>query len=231
MNIIANFFFKLVSGEGVLSRAELNWPNRLKIIRGIARGLGHLHSELASTCELPHGDLKSSNVLLSPNYEPLLADFGFAPLINRNQAKKSLSAYSSPEAVEHQQVSPKSDVYSLGIIILELISGKCSSEVIDIVQWVKSAISEGKSDELVDPEIANSINISPDDVERLILIGAACTESNPEQRLDIREAISRIESIQVDEFQEVRTFQEIRDESYADSASNQSRRSSNTQEG
>uniref|UniRef100_A0A5B7CBE9 Protein kinase domain-containing protein n=1 Tax=Davidia involucrata TaxID=16924 RepID=A0A5B7CBE9_DAVIN len=213
----------LLHGDRGPSHAELNWPARLKIVQGIARGLGYLHTELASF-DLPHGDLKSSNVLLGSDHEALLVDYGFNQLVNANQAVQTLFAYRSPEAIQRRQVSPKCDVYCLGIIILEILTGKFPCQYLnngkggtDVVQWVKSAISEGREAELFDPEIASSRN-SLGGMERLLRIGADCAESNPEERLDIREAIRRIEEIQI---QDGRTFEllpSLRD-GYADQSS------------
>lgn len=192
------------------SHAELNWPTRLKIIQGIAQGLGYLHTELSSF-EVPHGNLRSNNVLLTLEYEPIVADYGYCSLIS-GQARESLLAYKSPEVVQYQQVSPKCDVYCLGVLILELITGKFPSQYsnsgtggTDVVQWAKSAIAEGREAELYDPEIASSSD-SRSEMEELLHVGAACTENNPEQRLDVREAIRRIEDIQIAGYQSARSF-------------------------
>lgn len=151
---------------------------------------------------MPHGNLKSSNVLLGPDYEPLISDFGFRPLINSANLSQALFAYKSPEAVQFGQVSRKSDVYCLGIVILEILTGKFPSQYLssgkggtDIVQWVASAISEGRGTELLDPKITSSKN-SVGEMEQLLIVGSACTESNPEQRLELTEAIRRIQEIQ-----------------------------------
>ena len=162
--------------------------------------MGFLHSEYSSY-DLPHGNLKSSNVLLSENYEPLIIDYALDPLTNPNHSAQVMFAYKSPEYIQHQQISPKSDVYCLGIIILEVITGKFPSQYLangkggtDVVQWVLQASSEQREQELIDPEIANNTN-SIDQMVRLLQIGAACIESSPVQRLDMREAIRRIEQI------------------------------------
>ncbi|XP_027068638.2 pollen receptor-like kinase 3 [Coffea arabica] len=192
----------LLHGDRGTSHAELNWPIRLKIVQGVAQGLGFLHSEFASY-ELPHGNLKSSNILLSSSYDPLLTDYAFFPLISNTQTAQSLFAYKSPEAILYQQLTPKSDVYCLGIIILEILTGKFPSQYLnnqkggtDLVQWVNSAIAESREVELIDPEIANATG-SLAEMEKLLHLGAACTESEPDKRIDLREAIRRIEQIQV----------------------------------
>ncbi|XVE97873.1 hypothetical protein REPUB_Repub03eG0056200 [Reevesia pubescens] len=192
----------VLHGDRGTIHANLNWRTRLKIIQGIARGLGFIHTEFA-TYELPHGNLKSSNVLLTENYNPLLSDYAFQPLTNPNNVSQGMFAYKTPEYLQYQQISPKSDVYSLGIIILEIMTGKFPSQYlsngkggIDIVQWVQTSISENQVEELIDPEIANdSGSVNVNQMVQLLQIGAACTESNPDQRLQMNEAISRIQEV------------------------------------
>ncbi|KAK7294474.1 hypothetical protein RJT34_17363 [Clitoria ternatea] len=192
----------LLHGDRGPSHADLDWPARLKIVRGIAEGMRYLHTELASS-NLPHGNLKSSNVLLGPDYEPMLVDHGFSHMIHPSSVAQSQFAYKAPEAAQHCQISQKCDVYCFGVVILEILTGKFPSQYLsngkggtDVVQWVANAISEGRELELLDPEIASSRKNSVHEMEQLLHIGAACTESNPEHRLDMMEAIRRIEKIQ-----------------------------------
>ncbi|KAK1377855.1 pollen receptor-like kinase 3 [Heracleum sosnowskyi] len=193
----------ILHGDRGVSHSELNWQTRSKIIRGIARGMGYLHSEFPSY-QLPHGNLKSSNVLLGSNYNPLLSDYAMYPLVNTTQSAQAMFAFKSPEAVLYQQVSLKSDVYCLGILILEILTGKFPSQYLnnqkggtDVVQWVRTALSEKRELELIDPEIAGASAPSLEQMEKLLRIGAACTENDQEHRLDMEEAIRRIEEIQV----------------------------------
>lgn len=190
------------SGDHGLSHAELNWPTRLKIIHGIARGLAYLHTELF-TLDLPHGNLKSSNVLLSEENEPMLTEYGLCLVMSSSTAAQALAAYKAPEAVLDHDISPKCDVYCLGIIILEVLTGKSPAQFVtsgeggaDAVQWVRSALAEGKESHIFDPDIEQTEQ-SRDEMRRLLRIGAGCTESSPEQRLDMGEALSRIEDIAV----------------------------------
>ncbi|XP_055827783.1 pollen receptor-like kinase 3 [Solanum dulcamara] len=192
----------LLHGERGLPHAELTWPVRLKIIQGVAQGLSYLHTELSSS-DLPHGDLKSSNILINTDHEPILTGYGFYSLMSNAHAVQALIAFKSPEAVQNNQVTPKCDVYCLGIVILEIITGKFPSQYlntskggIDIAQWVKSAIAEGREVELSDPDMTASAKDSMSSIKELIHIGAACVESNPQQRINVREVIRRIEEIQ-----------------------------------
>ncbi|XP_052183303.1 pollen receptor-like kinase 3 [Diospyros lotus] len=189
--------FFVLHGDRGISHAELNWPTRLKIIKGIARGLGFLHAEFPSI-DVPHGNLKSCNILLDSTYEPLLSDYAFYPLINNSGAVRSMFAFKSPEAVLNQLVSPKSDVYCFGIVVLEIITGKFPSQYgsggTDVVQWARSAVAEKRERELIDPEIVGTNSVA--EMEKLLRLGASCTESNVNQRIDMAEAIRRVEEVQ-----------------------------------
>ncbi|KAK8584898.1 hypothetical protein V6N13_138841 [Hibiscus sabdariffa] len=185
-----------LQGDGRQSGGELDWPTRVKIVRGIAKGLGYLHSEFSSR-DVPHGNLKSSNVLLGPDYNPFLSEYGFHPLLDI-EGLQGLFAYKTPEAIQKHTVCPKSDVYCLGIIILEMLTVERPSQYddgndgTDIVQWVASAFSEGRQAELLDTAIEGSRN-SVGSMEKLLRVGLLCTETSPEKRLGIEEAIRMIE--------------------------------------
>nr|XP_043627022.1 pollen receptor-like kinase 3 [Erigeron canadensis] len=193
----------VLHGDRGISHAELNWANRLKIIKGVAGGMGFLHTEFASY-PLPHGNLKSSNVLIGSDYEAVLSDYAFHPLLNNTPTVQCMFAYKSPEAILNQKVSQKSDVYCMGIIILELITGKYPSQYFnnqkggggtDVVQWVRSALAENREKELIDPEIISTTSSTTGEMEKLLHIGAACTESEPDERIDLKEAIRRIQEV------------------------------------
>ncbi|XP_068662829.1 pollen receptor-like kinase 3 [Aristolochia californica] len=180
---------------------ELNWQTRLKIVQGIIQGLGYLHSELPNS-DIPHGNLKSSNVLLGPDLVPLLTDFGFSPLVIPTHASYSMFAYKSPESLQYRHVSPKSDVYCLGILILEILTGKYPSQYdngakggTDLVEWVSSAMKDKQETEVLDPEIAPKNEPARTCMERLLHLGAECAEPNPERRPDIKEVLRRMEEI------------------------------------
>ncbi|KAE8675975.1 Leucine-rich repeat protein kinase family protein, putative isoform 2 [Hibiscus syriacus] len=190
----------ILHGIRDLAHASLNWPSRFKIIKGIVQGLNYIHTEF-ETYELPHGNLKSSNILLTERYDPLLSDYAFQPLTNLDNYAQVLFAYKSPEYVQYHKVSPKSDVYCLGIVILETMTGKYPSQYpnndehgVDIVQWVQTSISENRPLELIDPEIANNTS-STNKMLKVIEIGADCVEGNPDERLSLNEVITRIEEI------------------------------------
>ncbi|KAL6222078.1 hypothetical protein ACLB2K_005470 [Fragaria x ananassa] len=192
----------ILHGDRGTSHSELTWSTRLKIIQGVAKGMEFLHTEFA-VYDLPHGNLKSSNILLQEDYEPVLNDYALHPLVNPSNAAQSLFAFKTPEYLESQEISPKADVYCLGIVVVEILTGKFPSQYlsngkggIDVVQWVQSAMAEQRDQELLDPEIESNTE-SVKQMLQLLKIGADCTESKPDQRPDIKDAIKRILEVRV----------------------------------
>ncbi|KAI7731740.1 hypothetical protein M8C21_021631, partial [Ambrosia artemisiifolia] len=113
-------------------RGTLNWTQRYEIVFGIARGLVHLHNEFH--IKIVHRDIKSSNILLSDDFKPKIADFGLARFQPEDQSHVSTKfagtlGYTAPEYALHGVLSEKVDTYSFGIVTLEIISGRRSTEV------------------------------------------------------------------------------------------------------
>ncbi|GMP84135.1 hypothetical protein CsSME_00037774 [Camellia sinensis var. sinensis] len=160
----------------------LDWPTRLKIIKGVAKGLAYLYKEIPSLT-LPHGNLKSSNVLLDDTFEPLLGDYALVPVINKEHAQKFMVAYKSPEFSQHDRTTKKTDVWSLGILILEMLT-----------VWVNSVVREEWTGEVFDKDMKGTKN-GEGEMLKLLKIGMCCCEWNVERRWDLREAIDKIEEL------------------------------------
>ncbi|KAF0931709.1 hypothetical protein E2562_005702 [Oryza meyeriana var. granulata] len=112
---------------------DLSWSTRSGICMGIAKGLSYLHEEHEPS--IVHRDIKASNVLLDRNYSPKIGDFGLAKLFPDNVTHVSTrvvgtTGYLAPEYVVHGQLTKKADVYSYGVLILEIISGRRISQTI-----------------------------------------------------------------------------------------------------
>ncbi|KAK4857455.1 hypothetical protein QYF36_000903 [Acer negundo] len=114
-----------------IKRLSLDWEKRYKIIGGIARGILYLHED--SRLRIIHRDLKASNILIDQDMNPKISDFGMARLFERDQTQADTGrvvgtfGYMAPEYVLHGNFSVKSDVFSFGVLVLEIISGQKNS--------------------------------------------------------------------------------------------------------
>ncbi|KAH7865618.1 hypothetical protein Vadar_009021 [Vaccinium darrowii] len=189
-------------GTIAVEQPGLDWPARLKIVKGVARGLAHLQNELPSLI-VAHGHLKSSNVLLDEVFEPLLMDYTLAPLVNQEHAQQILVAYKSPEYAQHGRTTKKTDVWSLGILILEILTGKFPANYLaqgtgNLASWVDSIVKDQETAHVFDKEMgsyANNGNAEEEEMLRLFKIGVACCGEDVEKRLDLKEAVEKIEQI------------------------------------
>uniref|UniRef100_J3MLR1 Uncharacterized protein n=1 Tax=Oryza brachyantha TaxID=4533 RepID=J3MLR1_ORYBR len=172
-------------------RKGLDWTTRFRIIEGIARGLQYLHQD--SQKRIVHRDMKASNILLDADMNPKIGDFGLARLFGQDQTREVTNrivgtfGYMSPEYVMHGQYSTKSDVFSFGILIIEIVTGRRRSngpyfyeQNEDIINIVWRHWSEGNIVEMIDNSLGR--NYSEDEVLKCINIGLLCVQQNPVDR-------------------------------------------------
>ncbi|CAI8611764.1 unnamed protein product [Vicia faba] len=179
----------------------LNWTTRLKIVKGVSRGLSYLYSALPSVI-VPHGHLKSSNVLLDESFEPLITDYALSPLINLDHAQQIIMPYKSPEYAQLGRITKKTDVWSFGILILEILTGKFPENYItpkynsdsDLASWVNMMITEKRTSDIFDIDMG-AVGNSKSELLKLLKIGLSCCEENVERRLDIKEALVQIQDL------------------------------------
>ncbi|KAF3795836.1 Receptor kinase-like protein [Nymphaea thermarum] len=203
------------------------WDARLRVARGMARGLAYLHDK-----KYPHGNVKPSNVLLGPNMDPWIGDFGLDGLVRAeasigsgssayfNSSRRSTlsqeslphacragslrsgasanhaSHYQAPEA--HQTLRPtrKWDVYSFGVLFLELITGRPVTEA-DVRLWEHGARAEDRNRALkmVDPGIRSELEVKEEGLLVCLRLGFACASSAPQRRPAMKEVVQVLERI------------------------------------
>ncbi|XP_041995679.1 pollen receptor-like kinase 1 [Salvia splendens] len=178
-------------------KALFSWESRLKAIKGVARGLAYLHAELPSL-SIPHGHLKSSNVMLDRNYNALLMDYTLSPIVNPSQVSQALVAYRCPEYAQTGRIDRKSDVWCLGILILETLTGKPVDKYngAELVKWVKGIVEEEAVEGRDALVFDKSMETSRPEINMLLQIGIACCQEDMDKRLGLEEAVTRIEQLQ-----------------------------------
>ncbi|KAK4349730.1 hypothetical protein RND71_029043 [Anisodus tanguticus] len=182
------------------NHSRLDWSSRLKIIKGVAKALTYLHNELPSLA-LPHGHLKSSNVLLDKYYNPLLMDYTLVPLVNLSQVQHLLVAYKAPEYAQLGRITKKTDVWSLGILILETLTGKLPTNYLalstgygtELASWVDTIIKDNES--AFDKEMDVTTKDSQGQIQKLFNIGVACCQEDLDTRWDLKEALESIQAL------------------------------------
>ncbi|ESQ53126.1 hypothetical protein EUTSA_v10024611mg [Eutrema salsugineum] len=181
------FIFDPIQGK------ELDWETRYKIIGGVARGLLYLHQD--SRLRIIHRDLKASNILLDEEMTPKIADFGMARLFDIDHTTQRYTnrivgtfGYMAPEYVMHGQFSFKTDVYSFGVLILEIISGKKNScfsnedSMEDLLSFAWRNWKEGVALNLVDKILMTMSSYSSNMILRCINIGLLCVQEKVAER-------------------------------------------------
>ncbi|XP_075502081.1 proline-rich receptor-like protein kinase PERK1 isoform X1 [Primulina tabacum] len=185
-------------------RPTMDWPTRLKIALGAAKGLSYLHEDCHP--KIIHRDIKASNILLDFNFEAKVADFGLAKFssdANTHVSTRVMGTfgYLAPDYASSGKLTEKSDVFSFGVMLLELITGRrpvdTSQSFMDdsLVDWARPlltrALDDGNFDALVDPRL--QIDYHQNEMARIVACAAACVRHSARRRPRMSQVVRALE--------------------------------------
>ncbi|GER53964.1 receptor-like protein kinase [Striga asiatica] len=181
-------------------RLNLNWSTRKKICIGIAKGLAYLHEE--SRLKIVHRDIKATNVLLDRDLIAKISDFGLAKLDEEENTHISTRiagtiGYMAPEYAMRGYLTDKADVYSYGIVLLEIVSGKSNTnyrpkeEFVYLLDWAYVLQEQGNLLDLVDPTLG--LDFSKEEALKMLNLSLLCANPSPTLRPTMSSVVSMLE--------------------------------------
>ncbi|XP_058202467.1 probable LRR receptor-like serine/threonine-protein kinase At1g29720 isoform X2 [Rhododendron vialii] len=179
---------------------NLDWPTRLRICIGIARGLAFLHEE--SRLKIVHRDIKATNVLLDGDLNPKISDFGLAKLSEDDKTHISTRiagtiGYMAPEYALWGYLTNKADVYSFGVVALEIVAGRDNMKYrpnenyVCLLDWALVLRQQGRLMDLVDPKLGSDFN--KEEAMRMTKVALVCTNPSPALRPTMSAVVSMLE--------------------------------------
>ncbi|XP_010688211.2 LOW QUALITY PROTEIN: proline-rich receptor-like protein kinase PERK1 [Beta vulgaris subsp. vulgaris] len=183
-------------------KSPMDWPTRLKVALGAAKGLAYLHEDCQP--RIIHRDIKVANILLDNSFQAKVADFGLAKLTPEADTHVSTRimgtlGYLAPEYASSGRLTEKSDVYSFGVMLLELITGRRpvdrTQQEYNLVEWAKPLLTNAMEDEnfnhLVDPQLQFSYKHS--EMARMVACAATCVRKSARRRPLMSQVVRALE--------------------------------------
>ncbi|XAR67337.1 Non-specific serine/threonine protein kinase [Bertholletia excelsa] len=196
--------------HGGTGKLGVEWETRYDVILGVAHALAYLHHDCVPP--IMHGDVKALNVLLGPGFDPYLADFGLARLVNgvsgddengSKQSQRPLLAgsygYMAPEHASMQKITEKSDVYSFGVVLLEVLTGKHPLDPTlpgPLVQWVRDHLAR-KSDpaDILDSKLRSLADPQRNEMIQTLAVSLLCTSTRAHDRPTMKDVAAILREI------------------------------------
>ncbi|XP_019054726.1 PREDICTED: probable serine/threonine-protein kinase At1g01540 [Nelumbo nucifera] len=180
--------------------SPLTWEIRMNIVLGTANGLTYLHEGLEP--KVVHRDIKSSNILLDKQWNPKVSDFGLAKLLGSERSYVTTRVmgtfgYVAPEYASTGMLNERSDVYSFGILLMEVISGRNPVDYsrppgeVNLVEWLRTMVANRNSEGVLDPKIPQKPTSR--ELKRALLVALRCVDSDAQKRPKMGHVIHMLE--------------------------------------
>ncbi|ESQ31953.1 hypothetical protein EUTSA_v10003837mg [Eutrema salsugineum] len=188
------------SDKGHVAHVPLKWETRLRFMIGLAKGLAHIHTEH----KLAHGNVKPSNVFINSKGYGCISETGLAVLTNPfrrgDESARAFKRYRAPETIDDTRRStPESDIYALGILILEILTGRSSMHdeeeegiFIELVTWVNTVVAKQWTGEVFDLELVKTPNIEAK-LLQILQLGLDCVSKTPAKRPKMVQVVKTLE--------------------------------------
>nr|CAB3465128.1 unnamed protein product [Digitaria exilis] len=184
--------------------SPLTWDIRMNIVLGMAKGITYLHEGLEP--KVVHRDIKSSNILLDKRWNPKVSDFGLAKLLGSDSNYVTTRVmgtfgYVAPEYASTGMLNERSDVYSFGILIMEIISGRSPVDYarpageVNLVEWLKNKVTNRDYEAILDPKLPEKPSSKA--LKKVLLVALRCVDPDSQKRPKMGHVIHMLE---VDDF-------------------------------
>lgn len=186
-----------------ISRCPLTWKQRINICIDVARGLDHLHNHVAKNQRVIHRDIKSANILLGGNRKAMISDFGLSKIGRANESltyiitnASGTYGYCDPAYINSGILTKESDIYSFGVVLLEVLCGRLCFIDVDNAERFLAPLAwryfmQKELDHIIDPDLKKYMNC--DSMKEFVAIAFQCTLDHPKQRPSMGLVLQRLE--------------------------------------